>query len=140
MKKLILIVVLLLCSGCIKTVADGKTTYRLDPNETAKYEAVTETALTIMQVLSPFFPWLTVPVVAGGTAYATYKTQKPKFLKEQTRADMYHDAAGSVVIALEKFKKTNPAEYDKLRDMLEDKIGPEAENVIRGLRGLPPKA
>jgi hypothetical protein len=139
MKYFIIIAALLLC-GCIRTVTDGKATYRLDPNEAVKYEKVAETSLTIMQVLTPFFPWLAAPVLAGGTAYATYKTQKPKFIKEQTRADLYHDTAGSLVIALENFKETNPAEYIKLRDKLIEKIGPEAENAIRGLRGLLPKA
>lgn len=139
-RKLLLAIMLVGLCGCIKTVTDGKATYRLDPNEAAKYEKVAETSLTIMQVLTPFFPWLAAPVLAGGTAYATYKTQKPKLIKEQTRADLYHDAAGSLVVALENFKKTNPAEYEKLRDKLIDKIGPEAENAIRGLRGLTPKA
>ncbi len=138
--KLLLVMMLIGLCGCVKDVKDGKTTYRLDPNEAAKYEQGIEIAGGIMQLLVPFFPWLVAPLLAGGTAYATYKTQKPKFIKEQNRADLYHHAADSLVVAVEKFKETNPAEYDKLKGTLEDKIGREAENVIRALRGLPPKA
>ena len=141
MKKrlFVLLIVLGLC-GCIKEIRDGQTTYRLDPNEAAKYEQTVEVSGSILQALVPIFPWL-APIVAGGAGvYATYKQQKPKFLAEQSRADMYHNTAGSLVAIVEKFKETNPAEYEKLRDKLEDTIDKDVENVIRALRGLPPKA
>ena len=139
MKKYIIIAVLLLCSGCIKTVTDGEATYRLDPNEAAKYEQVVEVTGGVMALLVPIFPFLAPILAAGGGAYAVYKNQKPKFTKEQTRADAYHGASETLVSVIEKFKETNPTEYTVLEERLKKYVGPETENIIRALRGLPPK-
>ena len=141
MKKRILIVVLLMFMtfGCIKTVTDGKASYRVDPNKAAAVEKTAEVSVTVMQALTPFFPWLGAVATGVGGGLAVWRQQKPKFIKEQTRADLFHGTAESLVILLEKFKGTNPTEWATLEKILIDKVGPETENVIRGLRGLPPK-
>ena len=132
--------VLLLCvGGCLKTITDGKKTYSIDPNEAVKYEKPVEDTVNILNALSPLFPVL-IPFATGlGGIYGAYKLQKPKLTKAQSESELYHNTAGSLVAALEKFKETNPNEYAKLKERLVKTIGSDTENVIRALRGLPPK-
>lgn len=142
MKKRIAVVLLLMCLayGCIKgTTPEGKTTYSVDPNKAAKVEKGVETGITVMQALTPFFPWLGAVATGVAGGLGVWKTQKPKFVKEQTRADLYHSVTAGLVTSVETLKIKNPAEYEKLKLILQDKLGPEAENAIRALRGLPPK-
>ena len=141
MRRLLFIAVICIgMCGCLKTVTDGKVQYRIDPNKAAEVEQIVEDVGGIMTALVPFFPFLAPIITAGGGAYAVWKTQKPKLTKAQTKGELYHNTTGSLVVALEKFKETNPQEYVKLKERLAKMIGPEAENVIRTLRGLPPKA
>ena len=143
MKKRILIVVLLMFMtfGCIKTVTDGKTSYRVDPNKAVAVEKTAEVGVTVMQALTPFFPWLGAVATGIGGGLAVWRQQKPKFIKEQSRADMYHSVTSGLVSAIEKYKKEgiSEAEWLNFEKILMGKIGPESENVIRALRGLPPK-
>lgn len=125
--------------GCIRTITDGKTTYRVDPNKAAVVEKTAEVSVTVMQALTPFFPWLGAVATGIGGSLTVWRTQKPKFIREQTRADLFHGTAESLVVLLEKFKGTNPTEWAALEKILSDKVGPETENVIRALRGLPQK-
>ena len=119
---------------------DGETKYSLDPNAAVKVEQAVEVAGGIATLLVPFLPWLAPIITAGGGAYATYKTQKPKLVKAQTESEAWHNAASTMVLTFEKFKKTNPAEAEKLSAKFADTMGIDVENVIRALRGLPPKA
>lgn len=141
MKKRILIVMLLMFMtfGCNKTVTDGKTTYSVDPNKSAQIEEKVEIGAVMLQALTPLLPWAGAVGTAILTGLGVWKVQKPKYITEQTRADLFHSTAESLVTLLEKFKGTNPAEWAALEKILIDKIGPETENAIRGLRGLPPK-
>ncbi len=140
-RKVLLAMVLLICmGGCIKTTTDdGETTYRVDPNEIAKYEKPVEDTVNILTALSPLFPFL-IPFATGiGGALGIWKLQKPKLVKARTKSELYYDTANSLVATLEKFKETNPTEYVKLKERLVKTIGSNTENVIRALRGLPPK-
>ena len=140
-RKVLLAMVLLICmGGCIKTTTDdGETTYRVDPNEIAKYEKPVEDSVDILTALSPLFPIL-LPIATGiGGVLGLWRLQKPKFVKAQAESELYYNTANSLVAALEKFKETNPTEYVKLKERLVKTIGSNTENVIRALRGLPPK-
>jgi hypothetical protein len=107
-----------------------------------------EGAVGIMTALTPFFPWLT-PVIAGTAAIVgTLKVQKPKLVKAQTRQKLFHTVASSAVLAIDTLAKSNPeltakllAEMERVKNRI---ISPEdrasIENVIRALRGKPPKA
>jgi len=140
-KFVLLAAVMCLCLvGCLKTVTpDGETKYSIDPNKAEKIEVIAEPVVGVLQALAPLYPALIPFATALGGAFAAWKTQKPKLVKAQTEGELYQNTTGTLVAILEKFKQTNPDEWAKLEEKLADKIGPETENVIRVLRGLPPK-
>lgn len=134
--------------SCLKTQhADGTATVSADPCTVDALVKGGETAVGIMTLLSPFFPYL-IPITTGLTGViATLKTQKPKLVKAQTKQKMYHTVAASAVLAIDNLTKTNPGlaaslleEMERVKNKL---ISPEdrakVENIIRALRGKPPK-
>lgn len=143
MKKLIVlaVVLVLLCGSCEKAVNDaGQITYRLDPNTAAQLEKGGETAIDIMQILGAIWPPLAIAGSIGGTALASYKKLKPKWTTAQSEANLYHTATHHIVVMIEDLKKNHPEIWkDEVKPKLDKAMGPEIENVIRSLRGLPPK-
>ena len=104
-------------------------------------------AVGIMTLLTPFFPYL-APITTGVAGIVlTLKQQKPKLVKAQTKQKMYHTVASSAVLAIDNYAKANPAQVASLLEEMERVknriISPEdrasIENVIRALRGKPPK-
>lgn len=133
-------VVLICLSGCIKSVdpETGQTTYRLDLDRTAEVEKHVETGISIFSVLSTIWPSLLPIAGIGAGIYGTWKKMKPKFEAEQNRAQMYYSIVDSGVKTIEDFKMAQPEKWDELeKKYWTGVIGPEAENVIRALRGLP---
>lgn len=134
--------------ACItETMPDGTKTHRADP---CAVDAITkggDTAVGIMTLLSPFFPWLIPVTTLTAGVIGTLKTQKPKLVKAQTRSKMFHTVASSAVLAIDTLAKTNPeatAALLKEMERVKNKIvSPEdraaIENIIRALRGKPPK-
>lgn len=142
-RKIILTCILLmLMGGCLSSIDPftGEKKYRLDPNETAVWEKRGEAAVGIAGILSTFWPALLPFAGYGAHAIKAWKTVKPKLEQAQTEADMYHTSTRSIVLAIDEFKKSNPEDWAKLKDKLEKAVGPEVENIIRALRGLPAKA
>lgn len=150
-KKILLLAVLLMLAfgGCIVgTDESGRKTYSVDPNIAEKFEqgaAVGEVILALLYSLG----WPVGGVIAGylGHALQTWKLVKPKLVKAQSEAEMYHTAALTTSIGLEEFRKAYPEYWKELAALLDkakdDFISPKdqlkIENVIRGLRGLAPK-
>lgn len=145
-KKMLLVctVAILCCASLISCSKGtdpetGKTTYRLDTKAADNIEKGVKTGLDIMAILSALFPVL-LPVVGAGTGiYGAWRVVRPKLEIARDEANTYHIATSSLVTAVEKFKITNPEQWKDLKEVLSDKLGPNAENVIRALRGLPPK-
>lgn len=54
---------------------------------------------------------------------------------QKRKSNRAHGTTAALVSGIEEFKDANPTEWKKLKDRLH--IGPEAENVIRAMRGLP---
>ena len=146
MKKLIVCVVMLavLCvAGCITSVdSEGKKTYRIDPNESAKYEGGAEGVAALLQALSPFVPYVGTGSLAILTALGIYRGKiKPKLETAQTEADLYHTSTHTLVAVIEEIKVKQPELWEKLKPFLNDtQMGQNTENVIRALRSLPPKS
>jgi len=138
-------VVIVLClgvAGCIKSEGPGgETYYRVDPNIAAEVERDVAVGITILQALSIIWPELLPAglLIATGGGLAVWKKLKPQLTEAQTRQALYYATTEGVVGAIEQFKETNPTEWKKLKKQLDDLVGPEAENVIRALRGLPAK-
>ncbi|GAH36462.1 unnamed protein product [marine sediment metagenome] len=114
---------------------------------TEKWQDYAETGVTIMGVLGAFWPALLPFAGYGAHALQTWKLVKPRLVKAQSEAEMYHTTALTTVIGLDEFKKAYPNDWKKvsaeLVNIKDRLISPEdrqkIENVILGLRGLPPK-
>ncbi len=137
-------------AGCVTSTdpVTGQKQVSVDPNVAAQAEAGAEAATAILALLTPFLPWAGVISTALLSILGTWLKMKPKLVRVQSEAEMYHSAASSTVLGIEEFKKAYPDEWGKLEmklDILKDEIiSPEdrlkIENVIRGLRGLSSKA
>lgn len=143
MKRLVITMticlMLVMSAGCVTTTdpVTGEKLYSLDPNAVAKIEPVIETAITVGGMLAPLFPFL-IPVIAlAGGIFGTWKKIKPQVVKAQNRATLMHTGVSSLVVAIEALKKVSPESWEKLKDKI--KVGPEIENIIRAIRGLPAK-
>lgn len=138
---LLLVLIFVCCvSGCISKInpETGQKTVSADSNSVVKIEVATEGAITILGILSAFFPVL-IPVTAAAMAvYGTWRKVKPKLTKAQTDAELYHATTSAVVMAIENYKTANPTEWLKLEEKLLGVVGPNANNVIRAIRNLPP--
>ena len=144
MKKgmLILLLGLFLIVGCQKiTTTDPNTgivttQYAIDPNGTAKPEAIAEIGLVISTGLGAFFPLAAAIAGILGGVLATWKKYKPQLTAAQKSETLAYNATSSLVGLIEDLKDMNPETWEALKTKL--KIGPEVENVIRSIRGLPP--
>ena len=142
-RKIVLVNVLLvlMLSGCevaINPETGGKE-YRVDPNRAAEIEQQVDVAGGILALLATIWPVLGPAAGAVVAGLATWRKIKPKVTEAQTEAKLYHSATASVVEAIESFKEEHPDWWKKLKTELVKVTGPNAENVIRALRGLPPK-
>lgn len=141
MNKWLIVVMLLCVSGCIaETNEQDETTYRADPCSVAKFERSAEGAISLMGILSVFWPAL-IPVATGAAGiYGTYKKVKPKLDVARTEANLYHTSTHTLVAVIEEVKLKQPELWVKLKPFLEDsQMGRNIENVILALRNLPPK-
>lgn len=139
--------------ACVRTERidpdTGKTTTTVsaDPCTVDTIVKGGDVAVGIMTLLTPFFPFLAPIATAAGGIILTLKTQKPKLVKAQSKQRMYHTVASSAILAIDNLAKKNPEltvnileEMERVKNKL---ISPEdrakIENVIRALRGKPPK-
>lgn len=146
MKKKMLIygvlgLIVLGCIGCI-TATDpvtGEQMMGVDPNIATAIESGAQATIGILAILGTLWPVL-IPIGTGiGGALVTWRKVKPKLTEAQSEATMYHSATESVVTALEDFKEKYPEGWDKLKAEFTHTIGSNTENIIRAIRGLPPK-
>jgi hypothetical protein len=142
MKKYLLVIVFLFCCGCVKTPS-GIT---VDPNAVTKIEAVTEGGASILVQLTPILGPLAA-LIGGGIlgALQIWRKVKPQILEAQGEAEISYAVTESLVEAIELLKKEQPEQWKKLGSFIDTafksaKIDTKIlENVIRGIRGLPPK-
>ncbi len=140
MKKLLLVLVLF-CAGCeITKDATGEKQVRIDPNQAAKVEAAVEGGIGVLEALAALWPLAGTGAVGLAAALAAWRKAKARLTESQTETEMYHSATAALVAAIKDYRETNPETWDKLKLKLEGAVGPDAENIIRALRGLPPKA
>ena len=139
MKKVIVCMMLLIVTGCVTGIDPntGATTYNIDPNAATTAEKYVEAGASIMTVLAPIFPVLYPVLLITGGVLAAWRKMKPKVVKAQGRAEICHTTVEALVVAIEELKKVSPESWGKLKD--EIKVGPEIENIIRAIRGLPAK-
>lgn len=126
--------------GCTKEInQEGQTTWRLDPVRTEQVEQSVEGFAGLLATLTPFLPHAgaaAVPILAALGIWR--KKIKPNYEKAKTEANLYHTTAHTIIAAIEELKKTDNQAWKKL----EKELGPMSinlENVIRGMRNLPPK-
>jgi len=127
-------------AGCVITKDEkGVKHYTADPNAIAKVESGATATISVLTMLGSIFPQLigTGIITILASILATWRIIKPKLVAEQTRASLYYNTTASIVQAIEDFKELSPADWAKVEVIFKDKLGPEAVNVIRALRGLP---
>ena len=139
MKWIVAIVLALLVVGCVTSLdpETGEKLYGLDQNTVGGIESLVETSLTIGTVLAVLFPMIIPALTLAGGIYGTWKKIKPQVVKAQDRATLMHTGVTSLVVAIEQLKKQSPETWEKLKKLI--KVGPEIENIILAIRGLPPK-
>lgn len=143
MKKMLLLgMMLLLIGGCVKIVTTdpntGLTTtaYAVDPNVVNQTQQIGGIVYAISSGLGAFFPWATgLAGLIAGVLGAIVK-YKAMLTAAQSKQAIAYNSTEALVGLLEELKKTNPETWKALKEKL--KIGPEVENVIRSIRGLPP--
>jgi len=149
MRKLLLITVLpllLLVSCNVATDESGEKTYSVDPNTAIQVEAGVEGTAGVLTLLTPLFgPSVTIAGSALLAALGVWRKLKPRYVEAQNKAEVANTVAGSMVDAIDALKKDYPEDWKHLEPLLikgldiagiDNKV---LENVIRGLRGLPPK-
>lgn len=131
--------------GCM-TAVDPNTGQKLvsvDPNAAAMGETVAGAGAAIAPLFGP---------IGGGiggilaTLLVVWRKVKPQLVTLKTQAEHYHASTAATVTAIEEFKKADPANWDKLKVLIEGQLTKQGldpkiiENVIRAIRGLPAKA
>ena len=148
MKKYLLLFVLLLFIGCTQVVQpDGTTAVALDPNVVANIEGIIEGGGTTLVALTPLLGPLATLI--GGIALGglrTWRKLKPQLMEAKGKAEVSNAAVQVLVASIEALKVDYPTEWTEHLEPLIEKaittagLDPKVvENVIRGIRGLPPK-
>jgi hypothetical protein len=132
---LILLIMLFFCNGCeeLKRAASA------DPNTTLAIEGAAEAGVGILQALSVLWPGAAAGAAGLGVALKAWRNAKGKLSESETNSEQYYHATESLVAAIGDYKTANPDKWAEMKGKLEGAIGPEAENVIRAIRGLPAK-
>jgi len=147
-KRILLGVVLLFCFGCERvTQSDGTTGLQLDPNTAAKIEAGVEGSAGILAALTPLLGPAAAVVATGLlSGLGIWRKLKPQLMDARGKEEIAHAAAVTLISAIEELKKTHPDTWKTQLEPLINKtiltvgLDPKVvENIIRGIRGLPPK-
>lgn len=146
-KVSLVVVVLLAIAGCVTTTnpATGEKNVALDPNSAIVTigEAAAEGVAAVAPFLGP--TGILIGGIAAG-ALGAWRKIKPSLTAAKTEAEQYHAAAAATVTGLEAFKESNPEAWAAIGTKIQEQLTKQGidpkvvENVIRGLRGLPPKA
>lgn len=144
MKQMLLSLLLVLASlSCLKS-EDGSVI--VDPNAVAKIEAGVDAGAAMSQLLAPLigpFAYL----ISGGllTALGIWRRVKPQIMAAKGEAVVANSTSFAIVEAIELLKKDHPETWAQLSPKITEMVAKSGmnptiiENVIRGLRGLPPK-
>jgi len=133
MKKIVLVSVVLMVVGIVgcMTMPDGSLGVKPEVADVADTVAdIGSTVAVAGAPLSVLWPPLSLILGIAGTIFGAWKNRS---------ANTSHGVTEALVSALEKYKKTYPAEWDKLGDVIFKAVGPTTDNVIRAMRGLPPR-
>lgn len=127
-------------SGCEsqRNAETGVTETRVNPAVAEEVLTWGDVAGGVLTALSIWWPCL-LPIAGyvGGSVRVGRKL-KPQLTTYKGEAAAYYKATSAVVAAIEELKKDNPEEWQKLKAKLYNTVGPNAEALIRALRGLPP--
>lgn len=130
---------LVLVAGCVDMIdpVTGEAYRQIDPNVVAGIQTGLAVTGGVAQSTSSLWPPAAIIVALAGVANAI----TGKLGKTRMKASLggVVNAGSNVVAAIERFKTANPKEWDLLKPYVTDALGANAENVIRGWRGLPPK-
>lgn len=146
-KYLLIIAMLFLFTGCItETADDGTTTKVLDPNTVANIESGVESGALIAELLAPLLGPVSY-LIGGGllTALGVWRKVKPRIMDAEGKAEVGHAVTASLVEAIEVLKREHPDKWLILKPKIDAAIAKSGmdsavlENIIRGIRGLPPK-
>lgn len=146
MKKWMIALVLCIAAFGCKTTKDpvtGEKRYSVDPNDAAVVEAVVEGGAALAPLFGPIGTAIGGLLLGG---LGVWRKVKPDLVKERTKAEHYHATAAATVTALEEFKNASPEEWLRVKKLVEAQLLKQGvdplviENIIRGLRGLPPKS
>ena len=113
-----------------------------DPNNAPKVaaaEATAEGAVGILQGLAAVWPGAAVGAVSLATALRAWRNAKKQLATSESTGAQYYHVTESLVGAINDYRSKNPEKWESLKVALESAVGPEAENVIRAIRGLPVK-
>lgn len=142
MKWMALLLVLLF-AGC--TVQNGATT--VDPNVVSAIEGIAEGTGTTAVALTPILGPLAAAiggVILGGLR--VWRKMKPELMEAKGKQEIAYAATSVLVKSIEQLKKDHPEDWDKHLEPIIHKaivtagMDPKVvENVIRAIRGLPPK-
>lgn len=143
MKKMLIVMIMLLaCSGCMKEIitdpntGEATTKYSIDAEKAEKIESGAEAAQGVAGAVGLVYPVGTFIAGVIGTGLALWRKYKPALIQAQKKEEIAYNATTSLVGLIEDLKEVSPDTWEKLKKKL--KIGPEVENVIRAIRGLPP--
>lgn len=97
---------------------------------------VEATVGTFWPIATPILEILGSLVVGAGIAW---RTMRGSLTKAQTKTKQLNGVATAVVLAIKKWRESESEDWKGLEEQLFKMVGPTAENIIRGIRGLPPK-
>jgi len=125
-----ILILLVVVGGCV-TGDDGKRT--LDPNIEAAADKVADVGLIAVsagQAFSGLWPPLAGVLTVASLIFGGWKSRKASNAYGLTQA---------LVTSIEAWKKERPDDWLYLEAKLTKAIGPQAENIIRAMRGMPAK-
>ena len=139
----------MLLSGCqkVENPVTGNNEYRLDPNMVPKVEGGIDKGLTAGSIIASLvYPAAlpTITLLAG--IFGAWLKIRPRFNEYRDTNGLLYAIASSSVAGIDELKNSNPEAAAKLLETLEGLLNKlvsaadrrKVENVIRGLRGLPP--
>lgn len=140
-KKLLTWLTILLFSALVVSGCEElKRAAQADPNTTEALEGAAEAGVGILQALAVLWPGAAAGAAGLGVALKAWRSAKKNLATSETNSEQYYHATESLVEAIHNYREENPDKWKKLKAELKEAIGPEAENVIRAIRMLPPKA
>lgn len=143
MKKWIILIVLLVVCGCVRTIDErGQSSWKFDPVATVKGEAAAEAGFSILNALGSVYP----PAAgAGGLGLLILglwkKKWKPQIQQAKTESELYTTTTQCFVEAMNQIKKDHPKIWKDTvlpTIQVQPQWNVKTENAVRGLRGKEP--